>query len=341
MTGRIPTLDGWRFAAVSLVIFFHSLPMGDESRAWMGHLGVDIFFGLSGYLITALLLQEHERTGRIDLLAFYRRRAFRILPPLWAFLIFAGIFSLFESRLELLSALLFFRNYIGIGGIATTHLWSLAVEEHFYLLWPTALVLVGVARSRNWIGYYAAAIALWRLVMSSTHWAGLGGRTDFRLDSLLWGCAVAFIMESEAARSALAATLRPWIWLSMAAMVVLPRIYFHDLSLAPLLLIATCTTPLLIPFVIAGTVLHPEWLLSRALELPPLRWIGRLSNSLYLWQELFLFGGKLHHSSVAINLALTFAAACISYYLIEKPCIRLGRRVRQPRPVLAFAESAL
>ncbi len=138
---RIPCLDGFRCLAILLVIVCHSLP--DCNPPWLGKLGVDIFFGLSGFLITALLLNERAQTGRIDLAAFYKRRAFRILPPALVFLAAVGIGGLFKTRLELAATLLFFRNYLPIqhGSYATGHLWSLAVEEHFYMLWPGLLVL--------------------------------------------------------------------------------------------------------------------------------------------------------------------------------------------------------
>ncbi|HXI90480.1 MAG TPA: acyltransferase [Bryobacteraceae bacterium] len=324
MTTQIPTLNGWRAIAIALVIVCHSLP--DCNPAWLGKLGVDIFFGLSGFLITALLLEEHERTGSIDLLAFYRRRAFRILPPALVFLAVVGLSGLYKSGWELASTLLFFRNYLPVqyGTYATAHLWSLAVEEHFYLLWPGLLVLAGAPFMRRSIGHGALAIALWRLAATSYHWASLAGvgpgqRTDFQLDSLLWGCAVAFLYTDSATKSKL--ILRPWLWAAMAAAVLTPN--FID-GASPLLIVASVATPLLIPFLLAGAALQPQWILSRFLELAALQWIGRLSYSLYLWQEIFSVDG-LKSQSLPLNLALTLAAACASYYLIERPMIQLGR----------------
>ncbi len=332
MSQRIICLDGWRALAIGLVIIFHCLPMGNENRAWMGHLGVDIFFGLSGYLITALLLAEHEQTGRIDLKAFYRRRIFRILPPALVYLAIVGLAGLYKSGWEVAACLFFFRNYLpdARGSYITIHLWSLAVEEHFYMLWPTALVLIGIKKMTNWISYAAFAVAFWR-IWGAANFSIAGvpelQRTDFRLDSLLWGCALAFIMQHPPSRARLAATLRPWLCVLMSIAVLAPNFIYKIPELAPLMLIAACLTPLLIPFILAGTVLHPGWALSRFLELPLLRWVGRLSYSLYIWQELFLLGGKFHAaSSVWVNLGSTLIAASASYYLIEKPCIAWGRR---------------
>jgi len=291
-------------------------------------LGVDVFFGLSGFLITVLLLAERQRTGSINLLAFYRRRAVRILPASLVFLATVGACGLFKTRWELAASLFFFRNYLPSkhATYATAHLWSLAVEEHFYLLWPGLLAVAGVAFWRSWIGHAALGIALWRLSALSGHWAELANinamqRTDFRLDALLWGCAVAFLYIYQPDKLA----IRPWLWISMAALVLFPYFTQDADGGFMLRLVASIAGPLLIPFLLAGTALQPTWALSRILEWPTLKWLGRISYSLYLWQELFLVAG-LKSQFVLWNLAATLAVACASYYLIEQPMIRLGRK---------------
>ncbi len=179
---------------------------------------------------------------------------------------------------------------------------------------------------RRYIGHAAFAVALWRLYATSAPWADIQGvnllqRTDLRLDSLLWGCAVAFLYTET--RHKLAA-IRPMACVAMVAVILLPYMARAASAWAPLLVIAAVLSPLVIPFILAATSLHPEWLASRFLELPAFAWIGRLSYSLYLWQELFLVQG-FKSPSLPLNLALTLAAACASYYLIERPMIRLGR----------------
>ncbi|MBV8072845.1 MAG: acyltransferase, partial [Acidobacteriaceae bacterium] len=152
-TEYIPTLDGWRAVAIGMVIAYHAsmVPFGTveayrSSWAYLlrfGHIGVALFFGISGFLITTLLLREEARNGRISLSKFYIRRCFRILPAYYALLGSITILGLITSRAELMSSLCFVRNYIhegaGGGSYVTGHLWSLAVEEHFYLLWPGLL----------------------------------------------------------------------------------------------------------------------------------------------------------------------------------------------------------
>ena len=214
---NIPTLDGWRAIAILLVMVSHSMRSDDPHWLWCGFFGVDIFFGISGFLITLLLLCEHESNGAISLRGFYIRRAFRILPPLFILLIVVGIAGLYRSRLEIAADLLFFRNYLlpEYGNGATSHLWSLSVEEHFYLIWPGLLALFGVRRMKNMVGHFACGIALWRTLARAFDWTMMPGvgenvRTDFRLDSLLWGCAMAFLVHDRKSKDKLTSTLNPF-----------------------------------------------------------------------------------------------------------------------------------
>ena len=203
----IPTLDGWRAIAVLLVLFSHAghaYARQQASESWLDHVGtgtqgVNIFFGLSGLLITSRLLEEWSQSGRISLRRFYIRRAFRILPA--ALLVLAVIAVLGATGLlpvvprEIAAAALFFRNYLpallspDFAGFFTAHYWSLAVEEHFYLVWPALLLLSG-ARRGLWAAIAVAlAVALWRRVELLQMIARLHTvdplyfvRTDLRID---------------------------------------------------------------------------------------------------------------------------------------------------------------
>jgi peptidoglycan/LPS O-acetylase OafA/YrhL len=150
---RIPSLDGWRGIAILLVLFDHvqRMLLGHFLVAWTetGQYGVTVFFVLSGFLITATLLGQP-----INLRCFYTRRLFRLMPVAWTYLVFVGIFGLLSgvnwfSWCEILSCILFFRNYVIINGhgLASGHFWSLSIEEQFYLVWPTFLLLAGRRRA--------------------------------------------------------------------------------------------------------------------------------------------------------------------------------------------------
>ena len=328
-----PTLDGWRALAISAVVICHlgvRTAADYETSVWRyGAFGVDFFFGLSGLLITSLLLTEFERTGSFHLGRFYIRRAFRILPPYLVFLAGYTLVGTWRSGWEVASCLLFFRNYAPdrLTADPTQHLWSLAVEEHFYLLWPGLLAWIGARRSRDWAVRLALLVGLWRMVESQ-----LGAslfpevfprfRTDLRLDSLLWGCAVAFLLKDATYRAKLGRQLRFAVWIGLAAFTGLCIRFFTPLSSV---LVAT-----LIPFLLAGTVLHPQWLFSQFLSWAPVAWLGRISYSLYLWQQIFLITSWDHPAwwrQWPANLVSALAVAALSHYFIEKPLIRAGRRL--------------
>lgn len=159
--GRIPCLDGLRAISILLVLGFHaSGTEGFPSSEWLrsllrhGGVGVDVFFVISGFLITLLLFREQDRTGRISLCKFYIRRSLRILPAMFAYLAFVallqamGIASL--STIDWVVALTYTANFHGTFSHSAQpieHLWSLSVEEHFYLIWPPILVLLGTKRA--------------------------------------------------------------------------------------------------------------------------------------------------------------------------------------------------
>src|ERR1700760_4266988 len=205
----LPTLDGWRGIAVMGVILYHgrgqfsgnSIPMRLAAHCY---LGVDVFFAISGFLICGLLLREYQETGDISLRRFYIRRFFRILPPYYislAAICAAGaFFALPFNFADVPSCLLFYRNYRPLGsdeygGFYTAHYWTLAIEEHFYLLWPMLLLAVRPKRSGK-VGFLLAMLVFaWRVIEGHFHLlagglppANLLARTDIRMDALLWGC---------------------------------------------------------------------------------------------------------------------------------------------------------
>jgi peptidoglycan/LPS O-acetylase OafA/YrhL len=293
-----------------------------------GALGVDVFFALSGLLITKLLLEEHDRTGDIDLRAFYVRRCFRVVLPCYLYMAFLYASSLVQNHLELASGFLFFRNYLSEDySFYTIHLWSLAVEEHFYLLWPPILVLATAKRGREVAMWLSVVCGLWRIVSaeflpSVASFATAQFRTDYRLDTLLWGCVAAFILHES--YDHLKRLLTPLVWAGILVAYLLCLLFYSPLT--------RLWMPMLIPLLIAGTVTHSGWKLSRILELLPMRWVGQVSYSLYLWQLVFLV--TTSHSPFwwqhfPVNLFLAFLVATLSYYFVESPLRRFGRRVSQ------------
>jgi peptidoglycan/LPS O-acetylase OafA/YrhL len=345
----IPTLDGWRTIAVLMVIGYHGTP---PSVPWFhvfnyGHHGVNIFFGISGFLICSRLLDEERRFGRISLKRFYLRRAFRILPPAFLYILFINLMAMLSlmtqpTPLESLASCFFFRNLLPDGASTsyTGHYWSLAVEEHFYLLWPAFLILVRSKRALWLTPLIALGFEGWRELDAAygfTHPMGMlvYQRTDRCLDGLVWGCALALLIHRPGWRERLRRLTALPLWLVyVAALIVVWTVQMpYSVTLESVL----------IPMVLMGTVLHPEGVVGRALEFAPVAWLGRLSYSIYLWQSA-LFVGRYQESidfqvwPASVISLLAIAAA--SYYALEKPILAAGHRWTRREPAVAAATPA-
>lgn len=317
---RIPTLDCWRGIAIALVLFdhFQSATLGHYLAPWTqtGAHGVAIFFVLSGYLITSKLT-----SGRIDLKKFYVRRVFRLMPAAWTYIAFlllvdAATGARLVSLPSLTGCILFFRNFLAVGD-ATQHFWSLSVEEQFYLVWPCVLLLAGL-RGARWFAISAAAGCAW---FRWSHWAFynhpiLNRQTQVSVDAMLVGCLLALLLKDEAFRS----RAQRWSRIAWApALVVLVYCVGHFPWLPPL------TESSAIAVLIAASSLNPNALLARPLSLAPLAWLGGISYSAYLWQQVF---ARQWGPLQILMLGVLFpACALASYYWIEKPCVRLGHRL--------------
>jgi peptidoglycan/LPS O-acetylase OafA/YrhL len=351
---RIGTLDGWRGMAILLVLLEHLTYYG-KHPVLVGSLGVDVFFVLSGYLITSRLVAEQDKTGRISLPRFYLRRVFRILPPVCAYVV-AMIVLKWVVRTadvngsQIAASLFFFRNYQYSAhptGLLTAQFWSLAIEEHFYLFWPAVLVWFGRRKALVSAAVLAAASAAWRLALERNSTvaalvhcptpAQAVIRTDARLDGLLVGCVLALLLRNEA--------VRRFIYRNFprgAPAILLMGLYadLHRTHGFPAL-----TTYLLLALMLASTLIVTEGLSYRALNLRPLVWIGSISYSIYIWQQVFLLHlpgdmplGRLN--VFPMDLVCVVGVAWASFHLLEGPSIRLGARLirRQDESLKAVAK---
>jgi peptidoglycan/LPS O-acetylase OafA/YrhL len=352
---QIPSLDGLRALSILLVVAVHTLQHRSLTHhvpaiffvLGNGALGVEIFFVLSGYLITLLLLREREVRGSISLRSFYVRRGFRILPPLYLYIACMGVLAAWGhlpgmNWRELVTALTFTRNYVpGMGLWAFEHLWTLCIEEQFYLLWPALLVWLLAHHSRNAAAKAALGVivlepavrvfcALWVPGLHSP------GMFHMRADGLMFGALGALLQGTERFerwyRSAMRWPMIEWL---------LPALLFFFSGALGLRFGNYWTMPagltldgLLILLWMLWLVRNPHSWTGRALNQPVVMWVGRLSYSLYIWQTFLL-----HHDNVAVfgregwfNTApgawvCLLGAAALSYYAVERPALRARDRV--------------
>jgi peptidoglycan/LPS O-acetylase OafA/YrhL len=328
---RIPSLDGLRAISITLVVLSHLVKWKHVSLEVLGSygaLGVHVFFVLSGYLITNLLLREYQRSSTIGLRDFYIRRAFRIFPAAFVFLAVVIVLYWQQMRWYHVAAAVFYVANMDISRPwIFGHLWSLSIEEQFYLLWPFALKKWHRHKTAILLSVFLATPVLRTALYVFKVRGGLVGSLPVLGDQLAIGCLLAVfapripkINRSIALAMVLATIFIPWFPATSPA-----RSLFMLFVLRPLLHVS-----------IAGLVLHVIQVPYRLLNWAPISWLGKISYSLYLWQELFCSNPALHLGYFLVVPAL--ACACLSYYLVEQPMLRLRDRRRgslqllPPRP---------
>lgn len=337
--GYRPALDGFRGLAILLVMLSHArfpLSLGG------GQTGVTMFFVLSGFLITSLLLLEHRDAGSISLPAFYVRRARRLLPALFVLIAAVGLLGLLTDQkasklaLDSAAAAFYVANWvlISIRDLdLLSHTWSLAIEEQFYLLWPPMLVLAlalwGRARLLTIAGVLAGAATI-PIALRVLLWTGEESRfrvafgSDTRADAILLGCVVAIL----AVRGSLPRVSGGIAWGAAAALAVVAlRPGGNDLLYPWGITVAALASAVVVAYLASAErtplLTHP-WLV----------WTGRVSYGLYLWHYPIMFGLRpvLAGVSIWVQLPLTFAlsfAACwASWRLVEWPFLRGSRAGR-------------
>lgn len=370
-----PGLDGVRAVAVAAVLLYHLGTTGvtigggadGDGRpiAPGGFLGVDIFFVLSGFLITSLLLAERAESGRISIRQFYVRRARRLLPALYTMMAVVAIASAYfytdyaaRLRGDLIAALTYVTNWWLIAGSSSyfgsgthppllTHLWSLALEEQFYVLWPLALIVLTMLRRRRTMVIIVSLVVVVSTLLAAVLYDPFSDPsriyygTDTRLATPLLGALLAIV-------------LRPWLWRGeltdgrrrllnvggLVSLIVLGVIaaliddHSRYLYQGGFLVIAILSGILVL------SAAHPAGMMGRALGVKPLRWLGERSYAIYLWHwPIFAVTkpGMDVSWNVAIDLAvrvgLTLIAAELSFRFVEKPLRggAIGRAIKSWR----------
>jgi peptidoglycan/LPS O-acetylase OafA/YrhL len=313
--GHVPALDGLRGVAIAAVLIYHG--------GWVsgGYVGVDLFFVLSGFLITSLLLEEHLERGLVSLRGFYLRRVRRLMPVAVAGIVFSEIALLggFLGGWQALSgvfAFFYVENFAHflhdppVSGVG--HYWSLSQEEQFYLLWPPLLVLLLRRRvNARWLiaGLLVAAVAV-MVHRTSLHDARRLFGPDARSDGILLGCALAI-----AWKHGLVKPHRLWGIAGIASAAGF-AVTAGTATWATGEAFGVTAANLAAVTMIASIVAAPHRWLPRLLSLRPLRWLGLISYSLYIWQPLVASTTELQGTPM---IAVSILVGWGSYRLIEEP----------------------
>jgi peptidoglycan/LPS O-acetylase OafA/YrhL len=341
---HIGALDGIRGVAV-LAVLFHHLTYGHFPG---GFLGVELFFVLSGYLITYLLLAEKQRTGAISLRWFYARRALRLLPALLLTLILVSVFQavrplhdVFSFPWTVVAVLAYVANWVSFPGGASLgylgHVWSLSIEEQFYALWPLALVFLPLDRNRaRWLAIVcgagvvlaAAATALVYLWLRPPGEA-MSYATFTHVPAILFGCLLALPTR----RGIIAARLSSQ-WLAIAAgLALLLMMFLVRKDAAYMYLGGYCLAGLLAALLIANVASNPSSLPGKLFSNASLQAVGKVSYGLYLYHlpiVLFTEGLRTHGWAnflwvSALRVVLTLGLAFASYHFIERRFLSLKK----------------
>lgn len=328
-----PGLDGVRGIAIGLVLASHFV----TGWAGAGWIGVTVFFTLSGFLITRLLLAEIDERGTVSLPAFYIRRGGRLIPELVAVVAVVTVVAAWtgeqRAAFNAVGALTYTTDFIVASGDLLgplSHTWSLSVEEQFYLLWPVTVMLLVAHLSRPLIPVVIVAVVamLWRDVMVAIDVApGRFFGPDGQLDALMAGCALALLGRKVAPSRALILVGVGVIAVAVTFQAVGGMALQASVGL-PLTIVGTLV---LIAAVDSG---RGRWLAVR-----PLAWLGVISYSLYLWHVpvLYATAAVLGESAWPLALVLSFAVAAVSYRLARP--IRLWAREAAKRKTPAPAEA--
>ncbi len=337
-SSHLPSLDGLRAISILLVILGHLSGTQGFGRIDLGigdyaHLGVVIFFVISGFLITSLLLAEHQKRGTISIRLFYARRAVRIFPAAFLYLgVLACLCSVSIIHLnarDFAYALTYTVNYDPVSSWEIGHLWSLSVEEQFYLLWPFAFVSLGPKRA---IWAAAAFVALGPVARAAA-WVFLRGTPYYDLpmfpmvgDSIAMGCLLARLRGYLEEQRWYLKLFHPAVSILLAAIALVIN---RNLSYTMVSVPGWSIINLILTILIHRSVYCCRDVSGRFLNWKPFATIGVLSYSLYIWQQLFINrNSSAWINAFPQNLLFAVTAATASYLLLEKPLLKLRQRLR-------------
>jgi peptidoglycan/LPS O-acetylase OafA/YrhL len=329
----VPSLDGLRAISIAFVLIAHLIAAGHVSGGLsrlgkLGEFGVRIFFVISGYLITSILLAELRRKATISLPRFYFRRMLRLFPAAYFYILVVAVLAAKHlvslERWDLTAAITYTMNYHEARRWSLGHLWSLAVEEQFYLLWPLILRALGQLRS---VRFLIALVVVAPFLRLASPYVGPAFNFLIWSDALATGCLLAILREDLAANRRYARLLASrWFFLVPVAALVANYVPFTKISW----LVAETVMNLSIAASADWCMRNPDTAVGRFLNLPAVSFVGVLSYSLYLWQQIFLNPESVSpHFAFPLNIILAVAMALVSYLLIEAPFLRFRTAIER------------
>lgn len=337
-SGHISSLDGLRAISAFFVVAYHFgfeyVPAG---------FGVLVFFVISGFVITTLLLREQDRNGTISLRRFYARRTLRILPAFYVYWVLVTVLWWPNGRLpwaQALSALLFASNYYqGLHGYPEgvySHLWSVAVEAQFYLLWPALFLLFGGTRKRLFVSAVAAIAAIWicrvALHAAAVPAAYIYTALETRMDHPLVGCALAIAVHEKYFGRFWTSVTHPGRYVVTLLLLSASVVVGNYQGVGYRNLVGFALDPLLIAILIVQLIAR-QTIVTAVLNSKPMVFLGTISYSTYLYQQVVLFPTREALQSMGAPLAIAFtgsvtavlAVASLSYLFVEAPLLSMRR----------------
>ena len=346
MKKHIASLNGLRAISILIVLFSHmnivnfSGSLAQNTRFLDGQFGVTVFFIISGFLITTLLMKEEARNGMISLQNFYVKRILRIFPVYFILLAVYGLMQacgiLHFTTASWLTSLTYTKNFHWASDWETGHLWSLSIEEQFYLFWP--LIFIYWKKHRVHFAFFIVVLSpVFRILGTLHQHQGFDQFSIFqRCDAIMWGCIFAmyhneilsFIQKKTGDKKWM--LLLPFVFLACIDTFVQLN-HFYNLHMGFLIVpIGNITGTLgcvTIATMIIISIHYTDNLWFKFLNTRLLNYIGTLSYSLYIWQQIFFSHRLGMFSSIPLNLVMIFVVANCSYYMIEKPFLKLKKNI--------------
>jgi peptidoglycan/LPS O-acetylase OafA/YrhL len=353
---RLPGLDGIRAIAAAMVVINHH-----DFTFVSGTVGVTLFFVLSGFLITWLLLAEDDRHGSVSLRNFYARRSLRIFPAFYAYCALVFVLAVLTHKQlpagQAIASLFYVNNYYEAihGEIASplSHSWSLGIEEQFYLLWPMAFLVLRRDRARMARALAATIAVVWvyraALSAAGAPWYYIHYAFDTRADHLLIGCLLAVVLKERMCGRAIGfLTDRPGLSVVTALLLVLSMPASRRFGTGYEQTIGFAVQPVIIAVLIVQIIAFRESALWRWTNARWMVYLGTISYSTYLYQQIVpgpvmrSLGWLPAGAQLLVSFTIIIALASASYYVIERPFLRLKERFaakRRAERVLVYAEA--